>query len=155
MYDSILIAYSQDKADEILKATGTLDNIASFSLQKILLKNADNANAVYYSRVKDIAINLTRKSKQSLIPLIKIEKDDFSQKTETGESKNTAVFNATTTMLLNNGKTVGQFNREQTRTIPSRSAAETKQRPASFVYPVFKETFPSLFLQTKNEVSLI
>ncbi|MBO4962964.1 MAG: hypothetical protein J6C97_04215 [Clostridia bacterium] len=114
IYDNILICYAEKKADDILKATGTLDNIASFSLQKILLKNADNANAVYFSRVKDIAINLTGESKQSLIPLIKLETDDFTQKTETGESKNTAVFNATTTILLNNGKTVGKFNKEQT-----------------------------------------
>ncbi len=114
IYDSILIAYSQEKAEEVLTATGTLDNISSFSLQKILLKNADNANAVYFSRIKDIAINLTDKSKHNLIPLIKIIKDDYSQKTETGESEKTSVFDATTTILTTNGKIVGELNKDQT-----------------------------------------
>jgi len=114
MYDSILIAYSEEKAEKVLSATGTLDNISSFSIQKILLKNADDANAVYFSRIKDIAIDLTSKSAKSLIPLIKIESDNKSQKTETGTSEPTNVFDATTTMLLNKGKIVGSLNKEQT-----------------------------------------
>ena len=114
LYDSILIAYSDKEASKVLSTTGSLDNISSFSIQKILLKNADNANAVYFSRIKDIAINLTNQSKQSLIPLIKLEKDEKSQKTETGQNEQTAVFNATTTMLLNNGKIVGEFSTEET-----------------------------------------
>ncbi len=115
IYDSILIAYSDGEAKEVLKATGSLDNVSSFSIQKILLKNADDANAVYYSRVKDIAISLTSESKQSLIPLIKLsEQEPRPPATGGSEEKPSYVFDASTTMLLDKGKIVGKLNTEQT-----------------------------------------
>ncbi len=115
IYDSILIAYSDGEAKEILKATGSLDNVSSFSIQKILLKNADDANAVYYSRVKDIAISLTSESKQSLIPLIKLSQQEPRPPATGGsEQKPSFVFDASTTMLLDKGKIVGNLNTEQT-----------------------------------------
>lgn len=115
IYDSILIAYSEESAKKVLEATGSLDNVSSFSIQKILLKNADDANAVYYSRVKDIAISLTSESKQSLIPLIKLS-EQVPRPPATGgsEEKPSYIFDASTTMLLSHGKIVGQLNTEQT-----------------------------------------
>lgn len=115
IYDSILIAYSDGDAQEVLKSTGSLDNISGFSIQKILLKNADNANAVYYSRVKDIAINLSSKSRQSLVPLIKLVEQEPKPPASGGSEQNPSyIFDASTTLLLDDGKIVGNFNSEQT-----------------------------------------
>ena len=115
IYDSILIAYSEGDAVEVLKSTGSLDNISGFSIQKILLKNADNANAVYYSRIKDIAINLTSESKQSLVPLIKlVEQEPRPPASGGSEQKPSYIYDASTTMLLSNGKIVGNLSTEQT-----------------------------------------
>ena len=115
IYDSILIAYSQGKAKKILTATGSLDNVSGFSIQKILLKNADDANAVYYSRIKDIAISLTSQSKSSLIPLIKLNEQEPRPPASGGsEQQPSYVFDASTTVLVNNGKQVGSFTTEQT-----------------------------------------
>lgn len=76
--DSALIVIAEEKAAELLKLSTPLDNISSFALQKIILKNAGLNRDIAVCDVKSFCTGYYSDSGASYMPLIKV----VSQKSE-------------------------------------------------------------------------
>ncbi len=118
--DSATVVLAENTAKELLESTSPLDNISSFALQKILLKNPGFDNDVANIDVKTFCADYYSKNASSLMPKVSIirqENTDNSNQTTKDESTKTGgntVFNATKTALFKNGKLVGELNENQT-----------------------------------------
>ena len=125
---SAQIVFAEKKAKELLEATTPLDNISSFAIQKILLKNPGFDQDVSPIDVKTFCVDYYSESTSSFIPLVKIittekEQSDSqssqpnSQDTSGNKTKGKNTFDATTTSLFLRGKKVGELDRTLTRTL--------------------------------------
>ena len=76
--DSALIVMSETDGEKLLKLSTPLDNISSFALQKILLKNAGLNRDIAVCDVKSFCTGYYSDSGSSYMPLIKV----VSQKSE-------------------------------------------------------------------------
>lgn len=119
IYDSVLICASKQSAKDVLSATSPLDILSSYSIEKIMLKNPGKANAVYYTRAKDLAESMLSASKKGMIPLIDIENSDDIGKVEPSEKEpkenlKDVIFKSYVTLLLNDGKISGRLDKTQT-----------------------------------------
>lgn len=76
--DSALIVMAEEKAVELLKLSTPLDNISSFALQKIILKNAGLNRDIAVCDVKSFCTGYYSEAGASYMPLIKV----VSQKSE-------------------------------------------------------------------------
>lgn len=74
--DSAVVVQSQKTAKDLLDATTPLDNISSFALQKVLLKNPGFNRDVVKSSVKTFVEGYYSDARSSLMPLIKIVEQD-------------------------------------------------------------------------------
>ena len=102
--DSTLIAASEGKAADIINANSPLDDLSSFSVQKILLKKTGLTKDVMKTDIKTFSIGYYGKAGYSFLPLIKtVESEDKK-----------SVFDATDTVLLKNGKKVAVLTGEET-----------------------------------------
>lgn len=121
IYDSLLVSASVQPAKDVLNSYTPLDNVSSFALLKILLKNPGKTSNVYYTKAKDIAIDASNQSKSILMPLIDIEQhgdkgkeSNDSNTQETKQNLKDVVLNATKTLLIKDEKVVGTFSQENT-----------------------------------------
>lgn len=142
--DSALIVMAETEGAELLKLSTPLDNISSFALQKILLKNAGLNRDVAVCDVKSFCTGYYSDAGSAYMPLIKV----VSQKSEnekpsaesvggensggenasvagggsgssgsggeSGGAKGDAIFNADTTALFLHGKKVGELDADLT-----------------------------------------
>lgn len=138
--DSAVLCVTEGKAKNVLLSSSPLDNISSFALAKIFVREFDNASFVMTSTLKNFAIGGYSKSKCGFIPLVKkIKTEDKtdvksanafltagaeSSGEESGAGGNKSgtggkgddspcVYDATTTLLFSNGRVVGKLNKEQ------------------------------------------
>ena len=135
--DSALVALSEKKASELLELATPLDNISSFALQKILLKNTGFDRDVATTDVKTFCVGHYSESRSATMPIIKVlpagETTSSGSKSSGGsessqsqsgsgggnkESNNTDnLFNAKTTALFKNGIKVGELDEPLTLTL--------------------------------------
>ena len=137
--DSAILCATEGTAKDILLASSPLDNVSSFALTKIFVREFDNASAVLTSTLKNFAIGGYSKSKFGFIPFVKkVETEDktdvkpsanvyYSPSNSSGGSSGSSgdnaggggskdkpcVFDATTTLLFNNGYYVGKLNKTE------------------------------------------
>lgn len=136
--DSALVVTTNGKAADLLKASTPLDNISSFALQKILLKNPGFDSDVAETDIKSFCIDYYSESESSFMPLVSLnlQQSDSSSNgnsqggngaggiagggaasTESGGSNTTdgnSLFNASKTALFYKGIKTGELNEEQT-----------------------------------------
>ncbi len=138
--DSAILCATEGKAKEILLASSPLDNISSFALSKIFVREFDNASAVMTTTIKNFAIGGYSKSNYGYMPLVKkiqtedktdvkassvtltANSDSSGGSTGSGGDKSGSggsggdkpcVFDATTTLLFHDGYFVGKLDKEQ------------------------------------------
>lgn len=132
--DSATLILAEKSAKELLEKSSPLDNISSFALQKILLKNPGFDKNVATVDIKTFCSDYYSKDGSSRMPLVKIielNKEDSSQGGSESNSSSTqkngngggdsgsaqsdkCVFDATTTALFKDGVKVGELNGMQT-----------------------------------------
>ncbi len=136
--DSALVITTNEKAADLLKASTPLDNISSFALQKILLKNPGFDSDVAEIDIKSFCIDYYSESESSFMPLVSLNLQQ-SDSTPDGNSQggngaggiagggsasskgnsNTptngnCLFNASKTALFYKGIKTGELSEEQT-----------------------------------------
>ena len=141
--DSATVILAQDKAQELLTHSTPLDNISSFAIQKILLKNPGFDREVCPTDIKTFCAGQYSKGGSSFMPLVKIIKANASEgssqnqgsssnSSASGQSgssssggggqspgnttKNQDLFDARTTALFKDGIKVGELSPELTVT---------------------------------------
>ncbi len=133
--DSALVILAEKSAKELIETASPLDNISSFALQKILLKNPGFDVDVAPNDIKTFSTGYYSESASSFMPLVKIKKQsadsgDGSQGSggSTGNggaadkagnsigsgNKGNILFDATTTALFYKGMKVGELDKELT-----------------------------------------
>ena len=135
--DTALIVMAENYGEELLKLATPLDNISSFALQKILLKNAGLNRDVAVSDVKSFCTGYYSDAGASVMPVIKVisqkaenEKtsaegssggesggsgsDGGGSQSQTGGAKGDAIFNASTTALFLHGVKAGELDENLT-----------------------------------------
>ena len=131
--DSALVILSENKASELLELATPLDNISSFALQKILLKNTGFDRDVYPTDVKTFCSGHYSDSHSALMPIVKVlpagessqggnkssgtsSSSGAGSQSQSGSSsgnkreKTDNLFNAKTTALFKNGVKVGELD---------------------------------------------
>ncbi|MBO5713378.1 MAG: hypothetical protein J6R88_04185 [Clostridia bacterium] len=137
--DSAIICATEGSAKDVLLTTSPLDNISSFALTKIFVREFDNASAVVTSSIKNFAIGGYSKSKYGFLPYVKkVETEDKTDvkasavilnspnsatggesgsngdsSSGAGKKDKPSVFDATTTLLFHDGYCVGKLNKEE------------------------------------------
>ena len=137
IHDSALIVMAEKEGAELLKLATPLDNVSSFALQKIILKNAGLNRDIAVCDVKSFCTGYYSDAGASFMPIIKV----VSQKSEneqasaeggaaessgggssggssgggaSGGAKGDAIFNANTTALFLHGIKVGELDEDLT-----------------------------------------
>ena len=135
--DSAQVILSENNAKDLLNATTPLDNISSFAIQKILLKNPGFDQDVRPVDIKTFCVDYYSYSQSSYMPIVKVLSSESSKKENAGEvqgSQDSAqkqdqgnqsgnktedgkyAFDATTTALFLKGKKVGELDKPLTNT---------------------------------------
>lgn len=125
--DSAALVQSEKSAKDILEVSTPLDEISAFALQKVVLKNVGFNRDVADSNVKNFVEGYFSDSSSSIMPLVKIVKQDGKgQSGESssgsssgqigGESKEPSLFNPASTSLFYKGVKVGELTEKQTLT---------------------------------------
>ena len=141
--DSAQVVLAQDKAKDLLNATTPLDNVSSFAIQKILLKNPGFDQDVAPVDIKTFCVGYYSSSASSYMPIVKVlnaqdnsvaqgssssGQDSQSGGSGSGSSSGGSssekgsktegqkVFDATTTALFVGGKKVGELGKSLTHT---------------------------------------
>ncbi|MBR2870190.1 MAG: hypothetical protein IKB98_02260 [Clostridia bacterium] len=136
--DSAQVVLAEKKAKDLLSVSTPLDNISSFAIQKILLKNPGFDQDVCPVDIKTFCVGYYGESKSSYMPLVKIISAEDPEKSgdssgggsgsggsgseQSSESqgdtktKGTNAFDATTTALFVKGKKVGELDKTLTHT---------------------------------------
>ncbi len=123
--DSALLAGVENRAEDFMEKATPLDNISSFSLQKILLKKPGMTQNTLTTDIKEFALGYYSRTGSSFMPYIKIipvkNSEQNSQSNKNKEQKNEApqngekvVFDASKTLLLKNGKVLDALTKEET-----------------------------------------
>lgn len=126
--DSALVAFGEDKASELLKVSTPLDNISSFAIQKVLLKNPGFDRNVSTNNIKAFCSGHYSKHGSAFMPIVKIIKleqnqdssssqgGDSTSKQNQGSTKTNGkcLFDAKTTALFKNGYKVGELDQRLT-----------------------------------------
>ena len=132
--DSALVAMAENSARELLETTTPLDNISSFALQKIMLKNTGFDRDVIATDVKTFCADHYSIGGSALMPLIKIlPVQSGSSSSGSGESSslsgmqsgsggggqknNQKLFDARSTALFLHGVKVGELDEDLTLTL--------------------------------------
>ena len=125
LQDSALIAMADEKAKDVLMASTPFDNISSFALQKIIIKNTGFENDVITMDIKNFCTGYYSSTSSSYMPVVKIleQKQDSSsnsknsaqskQSGKSSEEQGSNLFLANTTALFKNGVKVGELDGEQ------------------------------------------
>ena len=129
--DSALVAFTNEKAEELLKVASPLDNISSFAIQKVLLKASGFDSDIAPVDIKTFCSMHYSRAHSSFMPLIKKIPSDESQQNTNDKAINTSnggqsnqqgqtktdgkyLFNAKTTALFKEGVKVGQLDENLT-----------------------------------------
>ena len=126
--DSAVVVLAENKAQELLEKASPLDNISSFALQKILLKNTGLDNNVSAVDVRTFCKDYYSETQSSHLPLVKIiEQQEVSKdsakgvasqsgqdNTDGANTKGNSLFDATTTALFYRGVKVGELTEMET-----------------------------------------
>lgn len=130
--DSADICVAENTAKEILTAASPLDDLSSFAITKLLQRDAESSSSVTLTSLREFAMDYYSKSKTSMLPVIRCvqsgegedksadggagKKGDEQKGEESTKSKEKGdvIFDATTTVLLYEGKKVAELNSEQT-----------------------------------------
>ena len=129
--DSCLIAMSEGSAKKVLEDSSPLDDIASFAIQKILLKQPGFDKNVLDNNVKDFCVSYYNPSSSSYMPVISkntvegSSSDANKSGPQSGQSDSSSsqsgnsggqkiVFSARKTALFKNGIRVGELSEDQT-----------------------------------------
>ena len=148
--DSCLIAMSEGSAKKVLEDSSPLDDIASFAIQKILLKQPGFDKNVLDNNVKDFCVSYYNPSSSSYMPVISkntVEgksSDANKSGTQSGQSDSSSnqsgnsggqkiVFSARKTALFKNGIRVGELSEDQTLTLKILTS-----NVKSTIYPIEK-----------------
>ncbi|MBO7214061.1 MAG: hypothetical protein J6V66_01040 [Clostridia bacterium] len=121
--DSAILCASEGPAKELLMSVSPLDNISSFALTKIFVRDHNNASAILTTTIKDFSILYYSPAKSGFMPMVKMvkteDKGDNTSSTSSltsnsgasgDKSKNTpVVYDAETCLLFNNGYMVGKI----------------------------------------------
>lgn len=119
MQDSAIVVCSKTTAKELLEKSTPLDNVSSFALQKIILKDPGFDRDITAIDIKKFAIGYYSPSKSSFMPeigFIDVEENISSLEGENEKSnnENKVLFDATTTALFLEGVKKGQLEKEET-----------------------------------------
>lgn len=140
IHDSALIVMAEKEGAELLKLATPLDNVSSFALQKIILKNAGLNRDIAVCDVKSFCTGYYSDAGASFMPIIKVvsQKSENEQSSAEGGSsessgggsggssgggssegtsggaKGDAIFNANTTALFLHGIKVGELDENLT-----------------------------------------
>ena len=135
IHDSALIVMAEKEGAELLKLATPLDNVSSFALQKIILKNAGLNRDIAVCDVKSFCTGYYSDAGSSFMPIIKVvsQKSENEQSSAEGGSsessggssggsggssgggaKGDAIFNANTTALFLHGIKVGELDENLT-----------------------------------------
>lgn len=131
--DSAQLVLAENKAKDLLTATTPLDNISSFAIQKILLKNPGFDQDVCSVDIKTFCVGYYGDGKSSYMPIVKILSAEEGKKPSSGSSngeqsgeqsqeqgdtktKGKNAFDATTTALFVKGKKVGELDKNLSHT---------------------------------------
>ena len=130
--DSAIVALAENSAKELLEFATPLDNLSSFALQKILLKNTGFDRDIVSTDVKSFCVDYYSSASSSYMPLIKIldsggGSESTSQNSSTGntgsqgssessqkDKQKEKLFDARTTALFVNGIKVGELKENET-----------------------------------------
>ena len=126
--DSALVAFAEDKASKLLQVSSPLDNISSFAIQKVLLKNPGFDRNVSTNNIKSFCSGHYSKHGSAFMPLVKIiDLEENQSDTSNSSSSSTksqsqgstktngkCLFDAKTTALFKNGYLVGQLDEDLT-----------------------------------------
>ncbi len=159
--DSALICATEGKAEDVMKKSTPLDNVSSFALQKVLLKNTGIDGAIMKTDIKDFLKNFYSKSKSAYLPLVYCTKtdgsnsnsSDTSQSGQEDKSQEKYVFNANKTLLIKNNENVGVLDGDETL-----SAIMLKENIADSSLPSVKVKISEtdehfLFRVTKSKIT--
>lgn len=127
LQDSALVVMADEKAKDLLYDSTPLDDISSFALQKIIIKNAGFKNDVVVTDIKNFCTGYYSSNSSSYMPIIKTikqnkesesgEKSSPSNATKTPSNGNTSkdntLFIADTTALFKDGVMVGELDKYQ------------------------------------------
>ncbi len=138
---STVIAGCEGQAKDYLEISTPLDNISSFSLQKIILKGTGHLQDVATTNLKEFCVGYYSKTHSAFMPLVKKVPvtsgsgsgggadnssnqgaDDAEQRGGSvssggsqSEDSETCLFDISNTLLFDGGKAVGKLNTEQTQ----------------------------------------
>ncbi len=173
LQDSATVILAEKTGKELLEKASPLDNIASFALQKILLKNPGFDNDVASVDIRTFCAGYYSKNASSYMPLVKaIESegnqgngtsagsgdDGSSQGGSTGVTpqKGKNVFDATTTALFKNGVKVGELDERGTFAfnLLEKSARETTLKVDGVEHGGNKNDYLLTVLGNKSSVTL-
>lgn len=110
--DSAVVVLAEQNASDILYTSTPLDNVTSFAIQKILLKDLGFELGVATNDIKSFCIGYYSETGSSYMPIIK--KINAS---EDKKKDNKSVFDCSSTALFLHGKKVGELNKDQTLTL--------------------------------------
>ena len=123
LQDSACLAACEGKAKDLLKTATPLDNISSFAIQKILLKNPGMTSDVATVDIKDFSVGYYSNQSSAFMPLIRsieVPGTEDTQKAGGGESggsgKGNKVFDASYTLLFKNGMKAETLDDHETKT---------------------------------------
>lgn len=125
--DSSILCASEKSAKELLLSISPLDNISSFALSKIFVRDHNNASPILTTTIKDFSIRYYSPCKLGYMPKVKmIDTKDKGNNTSQassltnnsgapgGEEKNTpVVYDAETCILFSDGKKVGEISGDE------------------------------------------
>lgn len=127
--DSAILCASEKSAKELLLSISPLDNVSSFALTKIFVRDNSSASAILTTTIKEFAKGYYSNSKCGYMPMVKtIETKDNGDNTSSASSvvgtntgssdekkqKNTpVVYSADTCLLFNNGVKTGVLSGDE------------------------------------------
>lgn len=126
--DSAILCASETTAKEVLLSISPLDNISSFALSKIFVRDHNNASSVLTTTVKEFSKLYYSYCKMGYMPVVKmVETKDKGDNTSQASSltdnsgkssekdKNTpVVYDAETCYIFNNGYKIASLNNSET-----------------------------------------
>ncbi len=125
--DSAILCASEKTAKEVLLSVSPLDNISSFALSKIFVRDHSNASPILTTTIKDFSISYYSKGKSGYMPMVKMidteDKGDNTSQTSSltnnsgapsgGEKNTPVVYDAETCILFYNGYKLGEIKGDE------------------------------------------
>ncbi|MBR6736927.1 MAG: hypothetical protein IKL82_01010 [Clostridia bacterium] len=125
--DSAILCASEESAKSVLNSISPLDNISSFALSKIFVRDYNTASPILTTSVKEFSENYYSNASYGYMPLIKmIETEDNGNNTSQASSVGTqsgkggddgkstpVVYDATSAVIFSGGNMVGKVSGDE------------------------------------------